>query len=228
MVEVTLKGVGQTVLGGRCVVVIVPDLDRPVSREEFGPGIGLEAQDRLQQQRVTNAADAFDRRAVCAAAKAGNVQLEAEQAHAIGAVFNPVLAAVDIGLDATDEVIGNARQLYSLDIVNEVVEPSTRTTRCRALQRAAVDGDSDAAVAMLNRQDVALGVGHALVWRVLRDLHHDVALQQLSLRRGGLPQRRAQTRDERHKLPFAFSLQAPDVDCKSPHSLLASNCITLG
>ena len=228
MVEVTLKGVGQTVLGGRGVVVIVPDFDRPVSRKEFGPGIGLEAQDCFQQQRMTNAADAFDWRAVCAAAKARNVELEAEQAHAIGAVFNPVLAAVDVGLDATDKVVGNARQLYGFDVVNEVVEPSTRATRCRALQRAAVDGNGDAAVAMLNRQDVALGVGHALVWRVLRDLHHDVALQQLSLRRGGLPQRRAQTRDERHRLPFAFSLQALDVDCKSPHSLLASNCITLG
>ena len=228
MIEVTLKGVGHTVISGRRVVVVVPDLDRPVSREEFGAGIGLEAQDRLQQQRVTDAADAFDRRTIGTAAKARNVQLQAEQAHAIGAVLHPILAAVDVGLDAADEVVGNARQLYGLDVVNEVVEPSTRATRCRTLQRAAVDRNGDAAVAMFDRQDVALGVGHALVRRVLRNLHHDVALQHLGLRRGGLPQRRAQTRDERHQLPFAFSLQAPHVDCKPSQSLLASNCITLG
>ena len=50
----------ELVLAGRCIVVVVTDLDRPIGRQHLGACIGLEPEYRLFQEGMLDLALTFD------------------------------------------------------------------------------------------------------------------------------------------------------------------------
>ena len=77
VVHVLLEGVGDLIAVSRRAVGVIPDLDRAIGRQQLGPGVGLEAQDGLLQQRVPHFGHAFDGCAITSALKARKLYLEA-------------------------------------------------------------------------------------------------------------------------------------------------------
>ena len=198
VVQVALKRTGKLVLLEVGVVVVVADLDGAVSRKKLGTCIGLKTQNGLKQQRVPDLAHTLDRRAVGRALKPGDFHLEAQKANAGRPVLDPLLAALDVVVDAAQQRVGDAVQLAAVDVVDDVVKPPTVGLRARPVDGLAVEADGHGAVVVLDAQDVAVGVD---VRDVLARL--DDYVRQLWLREAGEADVRINEAGCRHVQPFS-------------------------
>jgi len=123
VVHVLFERIGDLIaLRGRAVG-IVPDLDRTIGRQQFGAGVRLETQHSLLQQRVPDLGHAFDGCAVTSALQPRQFDLETKQLDALCAVFDPLVAALQIVSHTAQEVFGDAGQFGLVDLFGEVVEP---------------------------------------------------------------------------------------------------------
>ena len=84
----------------------------------------MEAQYRLQQQRMANLAHAFHRRTIGCTLYTGDLNLQAKQTQALCAVFNPVRTALDVGIDATKQFFSNARHFKLVGLFSDILEPA--------------------------------------------------------------------------------------------------------
>ena len=73
---------------------------------------------------MAHLAHSLDRRAVSSAGKAGDLNLEAKQFQALRPIFNPFLPAINVVLNATQQVVSDPTQFKVVDVVNKVVEPT--------------------------------------------------------------------------------------------------------
>ena len=64
MVEVTLQRITKPIFLKAWIIVVVPDLHRPIGRQQFTARIGLEAQHGFKQQRVPHPTHALNRRTI--------------------------------------------------------------------------------------------------------------------------------------------------------------------
>ena len=185
MVQVPLKGVRQLVRLERGLIVVVADLHRAVSRQQLRPGIGLKAQDSLQQEGVPDLAHALHRSAVSAALQTGHFDLQAQQLYASRAVLDPLLARQHVPVDAIDQVPGDAAQFVLVNPLNKVVEPLGGLVSLRLNQRLAVQRHRYGAVAVLDLEDIALFIDIRRVTGLIGGLNHNIGVFGLnrSLRR---------------------------------------------
>ena len=124
MIHVLLKGIGNVIALGGAAVCVIADFDGAISGQEFRSRVGLEAQHGLLQQRVAHLRHALHGRTISRAVQARYLNLEAQQLDALGAVFDPLAAALKVIGHATDEIIGNVLEFDVIDLVNEVVKPA--------------------------------------------------------------------------------------------------------
>ena len=158
VVQVFLKRIAEIVLLIRRGDRVVADLDRTISRQKFGPGVGLKAQHGLKQQRMPHLAHALDRGTVARALQAGDLDLQAEQLDALRTVLDPLPAALKVVLDAANQLIGDAEQFVTVDLVDQIAEPLfclLRIALLSVLHRATVEADRDRAILVLDAHDVA-------------------------------------------------------------------------
>ena len=138
MVEVRFQRVSKLVLLKVCVVVVVADLDRPIGGQQLRTRICLESQHCFKQQRVAHLGHAFHRSAIRRPLQTGDFQLEPHQLDAGGPVLDPFFAAVDVVLNAAQQLVADPVQLKLVNVVYEIVEPVFRLGLARLIKRLAV------------------------------------------------------------------------------------------
>ena len=164
MVEVGLQRI--RLLGDldRAARTVIANLDGAIGRQHLAARVGLKAKHGFHEQGMPDLGHALQRRAVRRPALPRQLDLEAEQLDAVGPVLDPLLAARQVFLDAPVKLVGNARQFLRVDELGEIVEPPRVLLGFLGLaERAAINRDRDAAVAMLDVEDVALLVDLLLV-----------------------------------------------------------------
>ena len=120
---------------------------------------------------MADLAHALDGRAVSRAAKAGDLQLQAQKLDALRAALDPLPAAFDVVLDATQQVVGDLPQRALINVLDEVIEPAALFPAGPVNEALAVDADRDRAVVMLNAQDWLVAGLHG---RNVASFHHNV------------------------------------------------------
>ena len=103
VVQVRFQRIGQLVFLRILVVVVVADLNRPVSRQQLGTRIGLKAQDSFKQQRMANLTHTINRRTVRSTRQRWHFNLEAQQFYALRPIFNPFFAAFKVIFNVFDQ-----------------------------------------------------------------------------------------------------------------------------
>ena len=104
---------------------------------------------------MANLAHAFNGSAVCSALQSRYLNLQAKKLDALSAILNPLSAACQIVLNATQELIGNPDQLSLIDLIDKVAEPllSTFCSVILVTKAFAIQRDRHRAIRMLNAKD---------------------------------------------------------------------------
>ena len=199
MVEVALQRICKLIFLQAGVVIVIANFHRPIGGQQLRPRISLEAQHCFKQQRVPHLGHAFDRRTVSSASKAGDFNLQAKKLQAGGAIFNPFAAALQIIADAAQQVFADAAQFHLWDLINEVIKPAGFFFATGRLQGLAINPHRDAAIGMLNGEDVSAVIGLRLIGGLIGLHDHNLfAGRQLRRLGGGLTNGRAKARDKWH------------------------------
>jgi hypothetical protein len=130
---------------------VLRTLTGPSDRQQFASGVGLEAQNRLQQDRMVDLAGALLRAALRGI---GLLDLKAEQFNpAVGRV-EPVLAALLVQFNPAQQFVRDAIAFGRTDLLGKVIEVIGRPV----VFRLRVGVDRDRAVLMADGDNAGLGI----------------------------------------------------------------------
>ena len=116
----------------------------------------MEAQHGFLQERVPDLGHALDRRTVVAPLDTGQLDLEAQELHALRPILDPLLAAHQVVIDPAQEVFGDGAKLHVRNVFDEVVKPARGTLFLAVLNGFAIERDGDRPVAVVDPQKCAV------------------------------------------------------------------------